>query len=229
MTADRGKHTPHLTIASLMDDGLNYGTPLFAPQDTNSCRRRHPVFKEDPGAQLSQPRCIDCSDDLCVIDLVDLVARMEQLLRQSPIVCNEQKPLRIGIEPPHRVEPRRKIGQEIEYRFTPSIIACRREISARLVDQDVEFLLIRLYTDTIDSNHMTPRVKFTSQFRNDRAVHRNPSRANHFFCRTTRRYTCMAENLLQSFFHFAPYRTLTALSPMSVLSSCRTAADPSIQ
>ena len=185
MTADRGKHTPHLAVAPLMYDGLNYGTALCTPQNTNSCRRCHPVLKEDPGAQLSQPRCIDRSDDLCMVDLVDLVARMEQLLRQSPVVCNEQKALRIDIEPPNGIEPRREIWQEIEYRFTSSIIACRREITARLVDQDVEFLLIRLYTDTIYSNHVTPRVKFTSQFRDDGAVHRNPSRANHFFCRTT--------------------------------------------
>ena len=185
MTADRGKHTPHLAVAPLMYDGLNYGTALCTPQNTNSCRRCHPVLKEDPGAQLSQPRCIDRSDDLCVIDLVDLVARMEQLLRQSSVVCNEQKALRIDIEPPNGIEPRREVRQEIEYRFTSSIITCRREISARLVDQDVEFLLIGLYTDTIDSNYMTCRVKFTSQFRNDRAIHRNPSCANHLLGRTT--------------------------------------------
>ena len=185
MTADRGKHTPHLAVAPLMYDGLNYGTALCTPQNTNSCRRCHPVLKEDPGAQLSQPRCIDRSDDLCVIDLVDLVARMEQLLRQSPVVCNEQKALRIDIEPPNGIETRREIWQEIEYRFTSSIIACRREITARLVDQDVEFLLIGLYTDTIYSNHVTPRVEFTSQFRDDSAVHRNPSCANHLLGRTT--------------------------------------------
>ena len=185
MTADRGKHTPHLAVAALMYDGLNYGTALCAPQNTNSRRRCHPVLKKDPGAQLSQPRCIDRSDDLCVIDLVNLVARMEQLLRQSPVVCNEQKALRIDIEPPNGIEPRREVGQEIEYRFTSSIIACRREITARLVDQDVEFLLIGLYTGTIDSNCMTCRVEFTSQFRDDSAVHRNPSCANHLLGRTT--------------------------------------------
>ena len=158
--ANRGKHTAHLSVAPLMDDRLNHGTSILCAQYAQTCGGGSAVFEQDSTAQLFQPLCRDLSHHLCMVDLVDLIAWMEQPLRQCSIVRDEEQPLRIGIEPPHRIEPRREIGQEIEHRFAPPIVPRRREISARLVEKNIKSLFLWLNTVAIDGNDMMRRIIF---------------------------------------------------------------------
>ena len=177
--ANRGKHTAHLSVAPLMDDRLDHGTSILHAQYAQTCGSSSAVFEQDSTAQLFQSLCRDLSHHLCMVDLVDLIAWMEQPLRQCSIVRDEEQPLRIGIEPPHGIESRREIGQEIEHRFAPPIIPRRREISARLVEKNIKSLFLWLNTVAIDGNDMMCRIIFRAELRHDSTIHTDPPRTNH--------------------------------------------------
>ena len=182
--ANRGKHTAHLSVAPLMDDRLHHRVSPVGTENTQPCGGGSAVFEQDSTAQLFQPICRDLSHHLCMVDLVDLVAWMEQPLRQCSIVRDEEQPLRIGIEPPHGIEPRREIGQEIEHCFAPPIVPRRREISARLVEENIKSLFLWLNTVAIDGNDMMCRIIFRAELRHDSTIHTDPARTNHLLCRT---------------------------------------------
>ena len=227
--ANGSKHTPHLSLASLVDDRLDDSTFSLSVQNAQPCRSRSSVVQKNPIPKCSKSILSDVSRDLCTIYLVNLKTRMEQSLCHRTIVGNDQKPLRIGIQSPHGVEPRREIRQKIEHGLTPPIIVRRRKIAARLVEKKIKPLFFCLYTLTVDGYDMMCGIIFRSECGHNRAINRNPPRLNHLLSSTARCHPRMAEDLLQSFFHVSPYRIFTALSPISCVSSRRTAAEPSIQ
>jgi len=182
--ANRGKHTAHLSVAPLMNDRLHHRVSPVGTENTQTCGGGSAVFEQDSTAQLFQPLCRDLSHHLCMVDLVDLVARMEQPLRQCSIVRDEEQSLRIDIEPPHGIEPRREIGQEIEHGLAPPIIPHRREIATRLVEENVKSLFLWLNTVAIDGNDMMRRVIFRAELRHDSTIHTDPPCANHLLRRT---------------------------------------------
>ena len=229
LTTDGSKHTAHLPIATLMDDRFNHGVPLLRVQNAQTRGSRPAVRKEDPTTQLHQSLRSNFANDLRMIDLRDLIARMEQPLCQRAIIRDEEQPLRIGIQSPHGVEPRREIRQKIKHGLTTPIIVRRRKIAARLVEKKIKPLFFCLYTLTVDGYDMMCGIIFRSECGHNRAINRNPPRLNHLLSSTARCHPRMAEDLLQSFFHVSPYRIFTALSPISCVSSRRTAAEPSIQ
>ena len=178
--ANRGKHTAHLSIAPLMDDRLDHGTPILCVQYAQTCGGSSAVFEQDSTAQLFQPLCRDLSHHLCMVDLVDLVARMEQPLRQCSIVRDEEQPLRICVQSSHGIETCRKVGQEVEHGLASPIIPCRREIAARFVEEDVVFLLFRPYSYTINGDLVLCGIVFRAELRHNSTVHRHAPRTNHF-------------------------------------------------
>ena len=179
LTTDGSKHTAHLPIAPLMDDRFNHGAPLLRAQNAQTRGSRPAVRKEDPTTQLHQSLRSDFANDLRMIDLRDLIARMKQPLCQRAIIRDEEQPLRIGIEPTHGIEPRREIGQEIEHGLAPPIIPRRREIATRLVEENIKSLFLWLNAVAIDGNDMMCRIIFRAELRHDSTIHTDPPRTNH--------------------------------------------------
>ena len=182
--ANRGEHTAYLTIAPLVDDCLDHRAPLVRLEDTNFCRGSHAVLEENPTAQLSEPRLCDLPHDFRMIYLCDLKARMKKSLRHRAVVRNEEQPLRIGVQPPHGIEARGETRQEVEHSLASAIVARRREIAARLVEENVVFLLLCLNANPVDGDHVLCGIIFRAELRHSRAVHRNAPCANDLLCRT---------------------------------------------
>ena len=120
-----------------------------------------------------------------MVYLVDLKARMKEPLCHSTIVCNNQKSLGIRIESPDRIETYRKMRQEIQYCSASPIIVRRREIAARLVEEDIILFFLRRYVYTIHGDRVPCRVILRAELGHNSAVHRNAPRANDLLCRTT--------------------------------------------
>ena len=156
--ADCRKHAAHLSITPLMDDCLDYRTPLLCLQHAQTCRSRPAVLQENAGAQLRQTILRNGAHNLRMIGLVDLVARMEQPLCQRTVVGDEEQSLRIGIQSPHGVKPHREIGQKIEHGLAAPIIPHRRKLATRLIEENVTALFIFPYEFAVDGDFMPRRI-----------------------------------------------------------------------
>ncbi len=126
--ADRLGHPPHLAVAPLAQDDLDL--PLTNP--LNLRRRRHPVLELHPALQPPQIGVGRRPPQLRPIRLAHPVARMRQPVGQLPVVREQDQPSRLGIEPPHRIEPRSRVDQFDHSRPSPWFPR-RRDHPSRLV------------------------------------------------------------------------------------------------
>jgi hypothetical protein len=97
-------HALDLALAALVDRDLER-VGLHAG---DAGRRGHPVLELDAGAQ--RPQCLFADGgalDHRPVGLVDLEARVRQPVGEVAVVGQQDQPRRIGVEPPHRIEPLR--------------------------------------------------------------------------------------------------------------------------
>ena len=227
--ANGSKHTPHLSLASLVDDRLDDSTFSLSVQNAQPRRSRSSVVQKNPIPKCSKSILSDVSRDLCTIYLVNLKTRMEQSLCHGTIVGNDQKPLRIGIQPTNRIEARGKMRQKIQYCSAPPIIICRRETALRFMEQNIKTFLIAANRCAVHSNLMPCCIVLAAKRRDGQPIDCHTPSTNERLCSTPGCRPCIADDFLQSFFHRVSYRTFTDSSPISSMRSSRTSGDPSIQ
>jgi hypothetical protein len=94
-----------------------------------------PSGKVTPWRQWAEVGRADAPLDFRLVDAGDLVAWMEEPVREVAVVGEEEQPLRIVVESPHGKEPRRVRGQEIHHHRPAFRILEAGEIASRLVKE----------------------------------------------------------------------------------------------
>jgi hypothetical protein len=100
-------------------------------------RRGAPAINCHSAPQLSQRVLARLAAHAGVVLAFDLVARVEQPLGERPVVGEQQQALGVVVEAAHRVDVLADVGQQVEDGRTALRVPARRDVAARLVQQDV--------------------------------------------------------------------------------------------
>jgi hypothetical protein len=89
-------------------------------------RGRYPIFQLNALRQLVDFLISEHTFDFCQIHLRHMVTRMQERLRQLPVIRQEHEAFRIKIKPAHRKEAKRNPSQKmLDCRPTFRIVECR--------------------------------------------------------------------------------------------------------
>ena len=107
--------------------------------------------------------------ELGVIDLWDTSAGMHQRVRQLSIVRQQQHSFGVVVEPSHRKQSHRRIGNQIKHRLTAIGIRRGRDVAFRLVQQVIGQ---RLLFDqlAIDADPIGRWIDARTKLRHDTAI-----------------------------------------------------------
>src|SRR6266542_3707826 len=134
--ADRFAHALHLVLASLVDRELD----SRGAEEARAGGRRPAVLQLEALSQAAQrlrPRLPLHVGD---VDLLDLVARMREPVRERAVVGEQERAGRVGVEAADR-DDARGVTDEADDGRASVRIACRRHDAGRLVQQHVGELL----------------------------------------------------------------------------------------
>ena len=129
---------------------------------------------------------------------------MQEPLRHSTVVRDEQQSLRIGIKAPYGVKACRSVRQEVEHGLASAVIACRGEIADRLIEQEIDAFRFFLHRNPVHGNFMQRGVIFTPELRHAHAVYSHAPCANHLLGAASRSDPRIGEYFLQTLFHHSP-------------------------
>ena len=130
--ADRGQHPLHLVLSALVESQLE-------PRWLEASDLRgggHAVVELHPLGEPGQGLVVGLALDLCLVDLVHLVARVHEPVRERPVVREQEDAGRVRVEPTHRHDAP-LMGDEA-HDGRPSLrVAGGRDDARRLVQEDV--------------------------------------------------------------------------------------------
>jgi hypothetical protein len=125
-------HPLDLVLAALVEGQLEAARREAA----DLCRRRAAVLELDALGEPPQSLVVQFARDVRLVDLLDLVARMREPVRQRPVVREQERARGVGVEAADRDDPR-LVPDEVDDRRTALRIACGGDDAGRLVEKDV--------------------------------------------------------------------------------------------
>ncbi len=131
---------------------------------------------------------------------------MQNFLRESSVICQEQKPFSIEIETPDREDAGRELIKEIHHRRAP--VPVRRgcsKASRRFVEHYVAGAA-GFHRQSVNRDFITIRVRFLSEHGNSSAVHCYAAFGDERLALSPRAEACASKYFLYSLFrHSANY------------------------
>ena len=157
--ADRLAHLPHLPVAPLVDgDRRSVGlTGLAAAVQLDLGRRRAAAVDHDAAREPVEIVRVGHAEDARLVDARDAVARMGEPRRQVAVVGQQQQPFGVVVEPADRVDVLAHAAQQVEDRRPPLRIRARRDVAARLVQQEIAVVLGDLDAPAVDADVVLAR------------------------------------------------------------------------
>ncbi|OGL03325.1 MAG: hypothetical protein A3I03_12705 [Candidatus Rokubacteria bacterium RIFCSPLOWO2_02_FULL_68_19] len=107
------------------------------PEEPHLTRLGQAVGQHDTPLPPRQVAARHAPLNLDFVHSLHLEARVEQALGQRAVVGEEEQPLGVEVEPPHRKEPGALVLHEVEHDRATARIAPGGEIPAGLIQQDV--------------------------------------------------------------------------------------------
>ena len=130
--ADRSQHPLHLVLAAFVEDQLD---PAGAdPAGTGGSGAS--VLEVDAVAQPLQVLLVRIPLDVCDVRLLDAVARVGEPMREAPVVREQERSRRVGVEPPDR-DDAWPGADELDHGSPPVRVAGGRDDAPGLVQEDV--------------------------------------------------------------------------------------------
>jgi uncharacterized protein with GYD domain len=130
--SNRGEHPLDLVLAALVQGQLDRG----GAEQTGPGGRGAAVLEVDPSAEPRERIVRRPAFDLCLVHLLDAVARMGEAVCQVAVVGEEQGAGRVGVEAADRHDPRRVVD-ELDDGAAALRVAGRRDRCSGLVQEDV--------------------------------------------------------------------------------------------
>ena len=164
--ADRVAHLPHLTV------------PPFAHRDAQvaGAERLHVgrpgllAVDDDAFLKAIEIVVVGHAEDPRLVHARHAVTRMGQLRGEVAVVGQDEQPFGIVVEASDRVDVVAHAPQQIDHRRPPLGIGPRRDVAARLVQQEVEAALGELDAAAVHADVIAGGVGLRPEFANRRAV-----------------------------------------------------------
>ncbi len=175
-------HPTHDVVEPLVDhDAKNEPFPRL-PQDTELLRHNPAPVDGDAFSHTCKRAVVGPGERKDVVLLVQTVARVHDPVGNIPVVREEQKPLSVPIQSPHRIDPLRHVNQ-VHDGPPAALVTGGGDVAGRFVEDDRAWTL-SAEEAPIDANLGVDRVHFGSQLGNGLAVHGDPPSADHLLGRT---------------------------------------------
>ena len=142
-----------------------------------------------------------------------MVTRRRDVVRQFAVVRQNQQALRVEVEATYGVESSERLRHEFRHERSAFRVGERREVAARLVEQDVNF--ISLFEERVNQTpaHLdvvARRVGLRPQLAHHFAVYGHLARLDQLLGVSARRNPRGGDQLLQALFHSTPMNSLQA-------------------
>ncbi len=153
---DLAQHALDLVLATLADDDLHGGGTgldalrchslcLARVDDAADCRLAQAVVELDATAERSQVAIGQVPVHECLVGLKDMLAGVQQVLRQVAVGGKEQKARGVAVQAAHREQPgNRSRGTRSATRGALLRVAHGSEVAGRLVEHQVHGALVEL-------------------------------------------------------------------------------------
>ncbi len=180
------EHPPDLAVLPFRQGHLDHGgvplVPVLATDESCCSRPGFPFGKPDTlnkAVQYFGPR-LPSDEDL--VDLFDAKFGMGQPIREVTIVGQQDQPRALLVESSNRVDPLRKIGDQVNHPRTSGWVVISCEVALRFVDREVDGPLAP-NTFAIDRNLSSFWVRFGCEVTDGLAIDRDSPLENKFFNR----------------------------------------------
>ena len=159
---DLAQHTLNLILAALADDDLHgggagldalrsHGLGLARVDDAADCRLAQAVVELYAATQRREIAVGQLPVHECLVGLVDVLAGVQQILRQVAVGGKEQKARGVAVQAAHREEPRKAVaGDQVRHTGTLLRVAHGGEVAGRLVEHQVHGALVELDGHAVD-------------------------------------------------------------------------------
>ena len=197
-------HLAHLTGPSFMNRHAQnrcvpFGAPL--PQQLDLRGGRSATLDDDASRKAIDVVGIGNAQHLGFVHTLDLVFRVGERGGEIAVICEDEQPLRIEIEPADGIDVFAHTFQEIEDSGPVLGIGSRGDVPSRLVEKEVTVPLRLLDPTFIDANVVDLRICLGTELRDGGAVDLNPSFLDELFCRAPRRDAGGGNDLLKTDVH----------------------------
>ena len=125
-----------------MKDHFEHHAALFLvlDQHMHHCRRGLSAVQLHAGLQLDELILADGRADGHAVDLVDVIARMHDLVGKFAVVGEDQQALAVLVEPADGIDARADVLDQLGDAFPVALVVHGRDEAARLVEHDVAVL-----------------------------------------------------------------------------------------
>ena len=156
------QHALDLVLASLADDDLHgggagldalrsHGLGLARVYDAADRRLAQAVVELDAATERREVAVGQLPVHECLVGLIDMLAGVQQVLRQVAVGGKEQKARGVAVQTTHREEPRKAVARDqVGHARALLWIAHGGEVAGRLVEHQVHGALVELDGHAVD-------------------------------------------------------------------------------
>ena len=204
------QHALNLVFATLADDDLDgggagldalwrHGLGLACGDDAADCRLAQAVVELYAATQRREIAVGQLPVHECLVGLVDVLAGVQQVLRQVAVGGKEQKARGVAVQAAHREEPRKAVaGDQVRHTGTLLRVAHGGEVAGRLVEHQVHGALVELDGHAVDLDMVAVDVDLGAQFGCDLAVDGHAAGGHQVLRATAARHARARQKALQA-------------------------------
>ena len=135
----------------------------------------------------------------CLVGLIDVFARVQQVLRQVAVGGKEQKARGVAVQAAHREQARKSVaGNQVRHTGTLLRVAHGGEIAGRLVEHQVHGALVELNGHAVDLDVVAVDIDLGAQLGRDLAVNRHSAGGHQVLRPAAARHACARQKALQA-------------------------------
>ena len=126
------------------------------------------------------------------------MAGVRQVRRQLAVVGQEEQPFGLEIQTAHGIHVLAHAAQQIDDRRTPLRIRSRRQVTARLVQQEIAVMLDDLDPAAVHADVVVCRIRFRAELADSRAIHRDAAVEHQLLRRAARGDSGLRQDFLEA-------------------------------
>ena len=207
---DLAQHALDLVLAPLADDDLHgggaglhslrgHGLGLARGDDAADCRLAQAVVELDAATQWHKVAVGQFAVNECLVGLVDVFARVQQVLRQVAVGGKEQESRGVAVQAAHWEQARKAVaGNQVRHTGTLLRVAHGSEVAGRLVKHQVHGALVELDWHAIDLDMIAVHIDLGTQLGCDLAVDGHAAGCHQVFRSAAARHARARQKALQA-------------------------------
>ena len=204
------QHTLDLVLAALADNDLHsggagldalrcHGLGLARVDDAADGRLAQAIIEFNTAAQRFQVAVGEAAVHERLVGLVDVLAGVQQVLRQVAVGGEEQQARGVAVQAPHREQAWKAVaGDQVGHAGALLRVAHGGEVAGRLVEHQVHGALVELDGHAVDLDVVAVDINFGAQLGRDLAVDGHAAGGHQVLRAATARHAGARQKTLQA-------------------------------